>query len=273
MTNLYILLFPQKGIIKVGKANDIANRIAALRLSWGRVDYDASYYVLASEDVVFKIESWLKFSLSKYAAPFREGDGWTEVFTVNALEIALRYIDLYCSSAAEVLEIRRGIPLPLIKSPTPRRCNKYAKLARKANSVTQSVLQISETFSWLNRLLIILLRRQASIAYSYNIDERFVYFRLSMPDKSWCQIKSLISALHRYRSIRVETIDGCMQRNLYLISNSCDNVIKLEIELTSSNDENPGEKLLSYMLHESLVLLKKLPPRSAAATSPIPILD
>jgi len=45
MTNLYLLIFPASGLIKVGKADDVHVRIQTLQRTWGAVDYAASYYL------------------------------------------------------------------------------------------------------------------------------------------------------------------------------------------------------------------------------------
>jgi len=63
---LYILLFPAKKKIKVGKANNIYNRILSLRRVWGEVDYAHSYRIALPQSEVFKPEKMLHFLLTNY---------------------------------------------------------------------------------------------------------------------------------------------------------------------------------------------------------------
>ena len=41
-SHLYLLIFPSNKMIKVGKANNIYNRIQSLSRYWGEVDYEHS---------------------------------------------------------------------------------------------------------------------------------------------------------------------------------------------------------------------------------------
>lgn len=50
---LYILLFLAKKKMKVGKANNIYNRILSLRRVWGEVDYAHSYRIALPHSEVF----------------------------------------------------------------------------------------------------------------------------------------------------------------------------------------------------------------------------
>lgn len=87
ITNLYVLIFPENKIIKIGKENDIQNRIEVLRRWWGEVDYGSSYYLAIEEKLVYKLEKSLLFLLSTHSADFEEGDGKTEIFSISALSM------------------------------------------------------------------------------------------------------------------------------------------------------------------------------------------
>ncbi len=52
---LYLLLFPAKKMMKVGKANNIYNRIQSLKRVWGDVDYAHSYRIALPQSEVFKL--------------------------------------------------------------------------------------------------------------------------------------------------------------------------------------------------------------------------
>ncbi|NOS88937.1 MAG: GIY-YIG nuclease family protein [Methylococcaceae bacterium] len=269
-TNLYLLIFPERRVVKIGKADDIHNRIQTLRRWWGEADYGASYHLSATQDVIFKLEKSLHFLLSQYAVPFSEGDGRSELFSVAALEIALKHIDLYCSSASEVSQVKKGIPIPLPISSPPRRRNKNTVLLRKARAMAQGVTQIAEQFLRIDRLLIVLFRKQARIAYQYDIVGHYVYFRLRMPDVMRSNIDS--DSIMSYFSFDIEDFSGRCGINSCSVTGVGD-VVQFRIRLPSAEDISPWRELLSYFSCQSELLLKKIPQRSSAATSPIPLLD
>jgi len=269
-TNLYLLIFPERGIIKIGKADDIHNRIQTLRRWWGEVDYEASYYLSASLEVIFKLEKSLHFLLSQYAVPFEEGDGRTELFSSGALDIALKHIDLYCSSASEIAGIKKGVQGPLLTSPLPRNRNKHAVLIRKSETMTKGITRIAEQFGRINRLLIILLRRQSRIAYQYDIIDDCVYFRVRLSGKKERGVDS--NNLMRCFSFGIEDFNGECGVNCCSVTGVND-VVQFRVRLLSTNDNGPWSALFSYFSQQSELLLKKLPQRSTAATSPILMLD
>lgn len=268
-TNLYLLIFPERNVVKIGKANDIHNRIQTLQRWWGKADYGASYHLAAPQDVIFKLERSLHFLLSQYAVPFPEGDGRTELFSIDALENALKHIDLYCSSIPEVSQAKKGIPLPLPISSPPSRRNKHTALLRKAKAMTQGVIQITEQFSRINRLLIILLRKQSRIAYQYDIIDHNVYFRLYVPNGMRSKISSDIMDLF---SFNIEDFSRWSCINCCSFIHVGD-VVQFRVRLPSADNKGPWGEPVSYFSSQSERLLNKLPQRSAAATSPIPLLD
>jgi hypothetical protein len=95
-----MLIFPKRGIIKIGEDDEIHARIESLKRWWGEVDYEASYYLFAPTDLIFRLKKSLHFLLSKYAVNFDEGDGWTELFSLEALDEVLKHIGLFCDSGA-----------------------------------------------------------------------------------------------------------------------------------------------------------------------------
>lgn len=43
-SNLYLLIYPELEAFKIGKANNVQDRIKTLSRSWGKINYDGSYY-------------------------------------------------------------------------------------------------------------------------------------------------------------------------------------------------------------------------------------
>lgn len=162
-THLYILVFPERGIIKIGKADGVHERIQSLKRWWGEADYEASYHLSAPTDLIFRLEKSLHFLLSKYSVSYAEGDGRTELFSNDALSTALKHIDLFCSSGAINEPLKKGVilPPPPVNTSKPRQ-GSHVKYQKKNSCLLASVARIAEKFGRVNRLLIILLRKQAS---------------------------------------------------------------------------------------------------------------
>jgi hypothetical protein len=267
---LYLLVFPQKNIIKIGKADDIHNRIQALRRWWGDVDYDASYQLEATQDTVLRLEKSLHFLLSSHAVSFEQGDGRTELFSYSALETALKHIELYVSSGALTTQVRKGVikPVPKQKISTPRRSWRHAKLLRNTKAMVRSVSAIAEKFGRINRILHILLRKQAKVAFQYDIIEDQIYFRLRL-GKNYRDDNVKIMQLF---SFKLEDHNGWYGLNCCSVSGLND-VVQYEIRLLSLDQNERWHPLFSYFASQSERLLARLPTRSSAATADLPLLN
>ncbi|MBU5605087.1 GIY-YIG nuclease family protein, partial [Citrobacter sp. S55_ASV_140] len=79
-------------MMKIGKANNIYNRIQSLTRTWGEVDFERSYQIIVPQSEVFKLEKMLHFLLTNYQTGIDAGDGYTELFTIEALEPAIKHI-------------------------------------------------------------------------------------------------------------------------------------------------------------------------------------
>lgn len=271
-TKLYLLVFPEHGIMKVGKADDINNRIQSLRRWWGEVDYESSYYLLAPEDVVFKLEKSLHFLLSSFSVSFEEGDGRTELFSEDALDIAIKHIDLYCSASSELKGLTKGVPRPAlpVAASKRRRRNKYAKYSQMSKSLARGVSRIAKKFDYINRLLVILLRKQSRIAYQYDIVDQRVLFRIRLP---LCDDRlSVYDNLFRQFSFDLRDFNGFFVVNCCTMTAEND-IAQFNIRLKILDNDRPWCTLFSYFSEQSEHLLNKLPKRSPAATQPIPMLD
>jgi len=144
LTHLYLIVFPQKSIFKIGKANDIHNRIHSLKAYWGDPDLDQSYYVVADENLVFRIELALKNILLGYKYECDDGDGKTEIFDIEALDIALKHLDIFLQSpVAEKLVIQKGIKQKFTNTKTQVK-RKTLSAIRKNKKFRESFQNASE---------------------------------------------------------------------------------------------------------------------------------
>ena len=112
LASLYVLIFPECGSLKVGKANNVYARCQQLKHWWGDPDYDESFQLVAPELTVFRLEKTLHFLLTKnYAADVLEGDGHTEMFKMAALDLVKHTVDLFVSTGAVPTGLKKGINL------------------------------------------------------------------------------------------------------------------------------------------------------------------
>jgi T5orf172 domain len=269
-THLYLLCFPKKKMVKIGKADDIHNRIRTLQRYWGDVDYAASYFLPAPTETVFKLEKSLHFLLSPFAISFDTGDGKTELFSEGALEVALQYIDLYLRSTPQPSTIQQGVALPIPQESESRRRKNHAALIRRSKEVAPQVIELAKKFDRIQRLLLLLLRRQTRYEYEYDILENKIVFRIRL-DK--LKIKRLFNHdLMLAFSFGITDLRTSSWRNCCSIT-ARDDIIQYNIMRPSESGSQSYHPLLDYFMTQSEILLKKLPTRSAAVSSSIPPLD
>ena len=115
--SLYVLVFPEKKLLKVGKANNVHERGRLLKTSWGAIDYTESYELKAPVTMVFKLEKSLHFLLSNHRADVDCGDGYTEMFELKSLDTVVKHLELFAipgdSAASNTTSIlTKGIVVP-----------------------------------------------------------------------------------------------------------------------------------------------------------------
>ncbi|RBP53515.1 hypothetical protein [Arenicella xantha] len=103
-SNLYILIFPDRGVLKIGKADNVLNRIKSLR--WiGEVDYESSYSLSTDDANVYRIEVGFRKFLHDYRVDIGDGDGKTEIYDISCIDKVLAHLAIDFNSK----EIRKGI--------------------------------------------------------------------------------------------------------------------------------------------------------------------
>ena len=119
LASLYVLIFPECGFLKVGKANDVYVRCQQLKHWWGDPDYHESLELVAPQLTVFGLENMLHLLLrTNYSACVDVGDGHTEMFTIKALKLVLFTIDPFVKAGVVPRGFRKGINLRG-RCPTP----------------------------------------------------------------------------------------------------------------------------------------------------------
>jgi len=113
-SNVYLLVFPKVNAVKIGKADDLSARIGTLERSWGKPDYSASWRFPVPAGIVLSVERGLHYFLSRHRlklSPGAAGGGHTELFSMNALDAALKFLELYCS-LNKLSGPEQGVPEP-----------------------------------------------------------------------------------------------------------------------------------------------------------------
>lgn len=120
-SSLYLLVFPNRGLLKVGKANDVHSRYCTLKRWWGEADLSESYELIGTTETVFKLEKALHVLLSSYLARADVGDGRTEMFELASLESAIKLIEIFVSTGASSIGLVKGISAPGVSPSASKR--------------------------------------------------------------------------------------------------------------------------------------------------------
>lgn len=272
-SNLYLVVFPEKRVVKIGKANDVLKRLECLRRWWGEPDHAASYRMEADEAAVFRIEKALHCLLDAHAVPFDDGDGRTELFAEEALGHALTHIETFLTlnpSAGLVLE--KGIPVPVSLPPQAIRSKPQREHKRFVSSGTKMFDSIGDCLARLrdaHRLAAVLIRRQERMAFQWDEVDGRILLRvrnhvLARRDNA----SRILDRLH----FHIEDLDGYRSISLCSLAGSGDLIqFSFGSELASAGADEPG--FLGHMLRHARHWFEKIPRRSPAVAEDLPILD
>lgn len=172
--NLYLLVFPDRKLIKIGKAVDVFARSQSF--GWvGTPDYAESYSIPISASRINSVEKGLHRLLTTYRMTDlpENGDGHTELFQLDVLDIALEIIELLVKHDSSVGSLSKGIEVPTIassmeiKSHSHKLHRRYRVLAREARNHYDDSVSVSEKLRDINRLILFLYRYQFKIPFRY----------------------------------------------------------------------------------------------------------
>ena len=119
-SNVYVAVFPDSEVIKIGKADTVFNRSKSL--NWiGELDREASYEIEVSSDRVFKLERGLQYLLNEFRVDVGNGTGKTEIFSISCIDEVLQLVKI-CEGSEK---IKKGISIPevtdLVKTRTDQK--------------------------------------------------------------------------------------------------------------------------------------------------------
>lgn len=272
VAHLYLLVFPARKVVKVGKAVDIVNRLTALKRWWGEPDFDASYYVTADVSMVFRLERALHCLLDAFDASESAGDGRTELFRLDALPVALQHLNLYIGSKEpESFQLMKGIPQPpkVLKHKPANEARAYRRFRERGDRALESLDCTLHKLRYLHRLIGFLMRWQHRIPYQWDVIEGKIIFRVQTP---WRRVMDS-SALRSAFSYDVAGFDGGFHGINLCTTSGSSGIVQFEINnhLLANKDRPPD--LLQSLLTQALGWVDELPRRSSAAENGIPLLN
>lgn len=268
---LYLLVLPSHGLIKIGKADDIYSRGQTLRRYWGEADYESSYEVSANRETVFRLERSLHFLLSGHAVDFIEGDGRTEIFSLPALQHAIKYVEMFSETGGVQIALKKGVKTPDKIAAHGKRPKPHKKLSERASSTFEDTQEILKRFHTINRLLIILMRRQYRVPYQYDYEGERIIFRVDAQFMRESELRKLPMLF----SFSLEGFYGFQFRHCCSMTVS-EGIAQFELTPPSEGEQTHSaslEVLLKFMFKQSEAIFKKLPRRSPALKHDLPVLD
>ncbi|MGX5055529.1 GIY-YIG nuclease family protein [Enterobacter asburiae] len=263
---LYLLLFPAKKMMKVGKANNIYNRIQSLKRFWGDVDYAHSYRIALPQSEVFKLEKMLHFLLAKYQTGIDAGDGYTELFSIEALEPAIKHIHYVIEHGVINAQLLQGIEKPQLR-PGKSAAHRHGKMKKRSDAMISNVVRVTEQFSRINRLLLILLFKQQRLRYQYDIEGNTILFRIA--DNRTNQ-RDIHKIMHMF-SFFIEDFRYMGGTNYCSGVFGEGTITQYNVELISADPD--AHPLVAYLASQTERLFNKLPSRLSLLMEDLPILE
>lgn len=176
-SHLYVLVYTQKNVIKIGKANDVTTRITGLKKHWGEPDYENSYSLEIDADLVFKIEKALHLFLAEHGAGLSEGDGKTEFFAIECLDQVLEYLEVF-TKRSDYHVLKKGIKAPEVDASKNPKDTKLRKYTIKQERLSKVMNDATKKLDFLMRIVGVLQKYREQIKYHYKIDGDQLIFTL-----------------------------------------------------------------------------------------------
>jgi hypothetical protein len=274
--HLYLLVFPEKDVIKVGKANDIWQRLGSLRQWWGEPDLAGSYFIEATDDMVGRLEKALHCFLVGYAAMAEVGDGRTELFRLEALPVALQLLDLHIAGGpAGGYKLLKGIHRPVEKSPTggptPTKDRVLDQFRKRSVRMLDSLDATLANLRYLRRLVILLRRWEHRIQFQWERTDGSVLLRFRGNAGLLRALQS--SEVWGAFSFALDDSQGLFHSvNLLRSRQGSDDVVQFDIGCVGLAPDYPDPDALVFLLRDAMQWMDVLPTKSSAVAQDIPVL-
>ncbi|HHR6469824.1 TPA: GIY-YIG nuclease family protein [Providencia alcalifaciens] len=99
---VYVLVYPELKAVKVGKADDVGNRIKQL-CHWGHPDFDKSYIITINSSEVYKLEGALHLYLEPFKKIMDKKHGYSEFFNIEALDEIPKLLNFFNLKKEKIL--------------------------------------------------------------------------------------------------------------------------------------------------------------------------
>lgn len=272
LSNLYILLYPEKSVLKVGKANNIINRSKSLK--WiGAPDYQASYWLSTDESSIYRIETGFKKFLHKFRVFIGEGDGKSEIYDIACLEKILSHLAIDFGREAVKKGIRRS-NLKLSETVLSNKSQLNIELA-KIQSFKFYFERANKQITQVNELVKYLKDNYQDIPYQIidsGGDTKFIRFKAQSWPRIERRIKLIMSPLYPELTTTILQTMMFRKNSVMFISElqSDAEVVQLRIfipERSMRNNYCRGSECFIDALEECWKTCQKLPPISPCLTT------
>jgi hypothetical protein len=235
-SNVYLLKFPDIEAFKVGKSDNIINRLMSLKKYWGEPDFESSVSISIDKRFVFKLENMLKNALDQYQIKGLSGDGMSELFELSAFPVSLKYLDIYVDDCDFNIEIKKGIDKP---NPTPSGTTVQLKGdSYKCRTIDNNIKHLYSSFSESSESLLKTIRLMGFLSkYRHKIPMKFEYDKPYAKLRFWDNkySRTWVKMAHKYFKISIghysrsfciargeNTKLGVIKAHFYLVFNSSD---------------------------------------------------
>ena len=258
--HLYLAVLPLPQALKVGKADNVGERISKLSRSWGSISCDSSYCLSEKASVVSQLEKSLHLFLRPYAVRFDDGDGKTELFELAALEAALAHIQYFIAAGVVTPTLQRGLIIP-----------KRRKLPGEGRVVSASLDNSTPLKAALFRygaihgFLLALCSTYHRMLYQIDFVGRVMFLRLKLEmrrELAYESLTPLLPFLEGDYALASPSSDYCLDTWE-------DGIFQLKVNLQSEFADHPAVEFQTRRIEDRI---SQLPLRSSLLDQDLPIL-
>lgn len=197
-SNLYLIAFPQKNILKVERSEKINNRLNDFIPFWGEVDYENSYCLHGSASEVLKLDKALNTFLAHYKNDYTIIEETVSVFKIEALDLAIKHINMYLDSQPEKKSVfLKGLE-KREKNFITKDNNKHKEIFKETKKV-KTLLDSNKAnitkANILNNLSFIFLKNKDKYQYQYDYDKNDIILRIQAANLK--ERNQLLSIFHK----------------------------------------------------------------------------
>lgn len=163
---VYVLVYPHLQAVKIGKADNVFNRIQRL-CHWGDFDADKSFKIEVDKNNSYKLESSVHFLLSSFKKEMVFGDGFTEFFEIECYSKIIELMNLLEFKMKKINIIDNNVDKKYLSGSA----FKLRKFENKISQYSDSLKVSASNILGLKRAIRIIKKRDYSIICYSRSDE------------------------------------------------------------------------------------------------------